>query len=100
MIDAGLAYDVSTAIRRAHQFAEFNPYWFEEALHPDDYEAAIGLALWQGGDTDTIGAMTGAISGARLGSDAIPSQALDHLEDEHFVPDVTKLAGELYKSVP
>lgn len=44
MIDAGLAYDVSTAIRRAHQFAEFNPYWFEEALHPDDYEGYTKLA--------------------------------------------------------
>lgn len=44
MIDAGLAYDVSTAIRRAHQFAQFNPYWFEEALHPDDYEGYTKLA--------------------------------------------------------
>ena len=44
MIDAGLAYDVTTAIKRAHQFAEFRPYWFEEALHPDDYEGYTKLA--------------------------------------------------------
>ena len=44
MIDAGLAYDVATATRRAHQFAEFGPYWFEEPLHPDDYEGYTKLA--------------------------------------------------------
>jgi L-alanine-DL-glutamate epimerase-like enolase superfamily enzyme len=44
MIDAGLAYDAATAIRRAHQFAEFQPVWFEEALHPDDYEGYTKLA--------------------------------------------------------
>jgi L-rhamnonate dehydratase len=44
MIDAGLAYDTATAIRRAHQFAEYRPYWFEEALHPDDYEGYTRLA--------------------------------------------------------
>lgn len=44
MIDAGLAYDVATAIRRAHQFAEQRPFWFEEALHPDDYHGYAKLA--------------------------------------------------------
>ena len=44
MIDAGLAYDVTTAIKRGQQFAEYAPYWFEEALHPDDYEGYARLA--------------------------------------------------------
>lgn len=44
MIDAGLAYDVATAIRRAHQFADYRPFWFEEALHPDDYHGYTKLA--------------------------------------------------------
>jgi L-alanine-DL-glutamate epimerase-like enolase superfamily enzyme len=44
MIDAGLAYDAVTAIRRAHQFAEFRPYWFEEPLHPDDYAGYTRVA--------------------------------------------------------
>jgi len=43
MIDAGLAYDAVTAIQRAHQFAEFRPFWFEEALHPDDYSGYTKL---------------------------------------------------------
>src|SRR5262249_38166535 len=44
MIDAGLAYDAPTAQRRAEQFAEHRPYWFEEPLHPDDYEGYTRLA--------------------------------------------------------
>jgi len=43
MIDAGLAYDTATAIRRAHQFAEFRPYWFEEPLSPDNYDGYARL---------------------------------------------------------
>lgn len=43
MIDAGLAYDASTAIRRAHQFAEYRPFWLEEPLHPDDLEGYARL---------------------------------------------------------
>lgn len=38
MIDAGLCYDAKTAIQRAHSFAEYKPFWFEEPLRPDDYE--------------------------------------------------------------
>jgi L-rhamnonate dehydratase len=44
MIDAGLAYDGITAIRRAHQFAAFNPFWLEEPLHPDNIEGYAQLA--------------------------------------------------------
>lgn len=36
LIDAGECFDARTAVRRAHQFAEFRPYWLEEMLHPDD----------------------------------------------------------------
>jgi L-alanine-DL-glutamate epimerase-like enolase superfamily enzyme len=36
MIDAGIVFDSSTAIRRAQQFAEYRPFWLEEPLHPDD----------------------------------------------------------------
>ncbi len=44
MIDAGLAYDTPTAMRRAEQFAEYRPFWFEEPLHPDNYEGYARLA--------------------------------------------------------
>ncbi len=38
MIDAGLVWDAKTAIKRARAFADFNIYWLEEPLQPDDYE--------------------------------------------------------------
>jgi hypothetical protein len=38
MIDAGLVWDAKTALQRAHAFEEFNPFWLEEPLSPDDYE--------------------------------------------------------------
>jgi L-rhamnonate dehydratase len=38
MIDAGLVWDAKTALQRARAFEEFNPFWLEEPLSPDDYE--------------------------------------------------------------
>jgi len=38
MIDAGLVWDARTAIQRAKSFADFNIFWLEEPLQPDDYE--------------------------------------------------------------
>ncbi len=36
MVDAGLCWDTTTAIRRAKQFEPFNLTWLEEPLHPDN----------------------------------------------------------------
>ena len=38
LIDAGLAWDSKTAIRRARAFEEFDIFWLEEPLRPDDYD--------------------------------------------------------------
>ena len=38
MIDAGLVWDAKTAIHRARAFSEYNIFWLEEPLLPDDYE--------------------------------------------------------------
>jgi len=37
MLDAGLAWDAKTTIRRAQLFEPFRLFWIEEPLHPDDY---------------------------------------------------------------
>ena len=50
-------------------------------LTPNSYEETIGNAILLGGDTDTIAAMAGAISGAFLGHAAIPNHLLENLED-------------------
>ena len=50
-------------------------------LTPHSYELTIANAILLGGDTDTIAAMAGAISGAFLGRQAIPQMLVDRLED-------------------
>jgi poly(ADP-ribose) glycohydrolase ARH3 len=47
----------------------------------DDFEPAVRFAVRCGGDTDTIGAMAGAIAGARDGASSIPSRWIEALED-------------------
>lgn len=49
---------------------------------PDDYWEAVRLAIGVGGDVDTTAAMTGAISGARLGIDAVPLELAVDLSDQ------------------
>lgn len=68
------------------------------ALHPNDYTAAIELAIWQGGDTDTIGAMTGALCGIRVGKQGLPIEPLAKLESESFCDEVALLAQRLAES--
>ncbi len=51
------------------------------AQNSESYADTIGSAILQGGDTDTIAAMAGAISGAHLGVDAIPKRLRELLED-------------------
>jgi L-rhamnonate dehydratase len=38
LIDAGLVWDARTAIQRAEAFEEYNIFWLEEPLRPDDYD--------------------------------------------------------------
>jgi ADP-ribosylglycohydrolase len=51
-------------------------------LHtPDDYWATVCTAIGVGGDTDTMAAIAGAISGARLGPAALPAGLVERLDD-------------------
>ncbi len=58
----------------------------------------VTCALEVGGDTDTIAAMAGGIFGARHGLGAMPSEALDRLEDrariEKLARDLCQVAGQ------
>ena len=62
--------------------------------HPKSFEEAVVYAISLGGDTDTIGAMTGAISGAYLGIEAIPSRWREKLENRDYI---VELADRLWR---
>ncbi|HEX2251459.1 MAG TPA: ADP-ribosylglycohydrolase family protein [Gemmatimonadales bacterium] len=49
---------------------------------PDDYHETICTAIAVGGDTDTMAAIAGAISGARVGVEGLPRELLGHLTDQ------------------
>jgi ADP-ribosylglycohydrolase len=49
---------------------------------PDDYWETICTAIVVGGDTDTMAAIAGAISGARLGVSALPESLVSRLTDQ------------------
>lgn len=61
---------------------------------PDDYWETICTAIGVGGDTDTMAAIAGAISGARLGADALPQDLVGRLNDrgEWTADALTELA--------
>jgi len=48
---------------------------------PDDYMESICTAMAVGGDVDTTAAMTGAISGALVGLDRLPSELAQQVND-------------------
>jgi poly(ADP-ribose) glycohydrolase ARH3 len=63
-----------------------------------DFKKSVSQAVCLGGDTDTIGAMTGALCGAHLGVEAIPKQWLDVLENGEKGRDyVMELGRSLYE---
>jgi len=57
---------------------------------PHSFAQAVFSAISLGGDTDTIGAMTGAISGAYLGFDAIPAKWCDKLENRRYITELAE----------
>lgn len=48
---------------------------------PDDYWETVCTAIAVGGDTDTMAAIAGAISGARLGVEALPGDLVARVND-------------------
>ena len=63
--------------------------------HPQDFTATVIYAVSLGGDTDTIAAMAGAISGAYLGIDALPSRWQEQLENRDYI---LELADRLWQA--
>ncbi len=65
---------------------------------PESFVDAVGTAIHLGGDTDTLAAMTGAISGAYLGEAALPKSVLQALENGDQGRDyICQLADQLWE---
>jgi len=60
---------------------------------PNSYEKGLMNAIMVPGDRDTIGAMTGGISGAFLGLDALPEMWVNKLENIDYLE---RLASQLH----
>ena len=69
---------------------------------PDSYAGAISRAIGQGNDVDTLAAMAGAMSGARLGLEAIPTHLVASLENgangRDFITDLAEKLHQVYES--
>jgi poly(ADP-ribose) glycohydrolase ARH3 len=59
-----------------------------------DFKATVSEAVSLGGDTDTVGAMAGAICGAHLGHGAIPGEWYELLENGAKGRDYIKSLGQ------
>jgi poly(ADP-ribose) glycohydrolase ARH3 len=58
--------------------------------HPQSYKDTVIYAISLGGDTDTIAAMAGAISGAYLGIKAIPPEWRAKLENREYIESLAE----------
>ena len=62
---------------------------------PKSYKDAVIYAISLGGDTDTIAAMAGAISGAYLGIKAIPDEWRAKLENRNYIEGIAEKLWQL-----
>lgn len=62
----------------------------------DSFEKALMNVIMVHGDRDTIGAMTGAISGAFLGIEAIPERWKLKLEDIDYIGSLAEKLFKIY----
>jgi poly(ADP-ribose) glycohydrolase ARH3 len=65
--------------------------------HRDSFKAAILFATSLGGDTDTIAAMTGAISGAYLGIESVPDKWRMKLENQLYIEELAAVLYDIWE---
>jgi len=67
-------------------------------LSSSSFEDSLTYAVSLGGDADTIGAMCGAIAGARWGVEAIPGRWRERLENRSYIEGLAKGLWNLARS--
>jgi poly(ADP-ribose) glycohydrolase ARH3 len=65
---------------------------------PQSYKDTVIYAISLGGDTDTIAAMAGAISGAYLGIEAVPLEWRAKLESREYIEDLAEKLWQIVTS--
>jgi poly(ADP-ribose) glycohydrolase ARH3 len=67
------------------------------ALTPESFEMTISNVIFMGGDTDTLAAMAGALSGAYVGYNRLPVRLVSLLENSPKGKEyLRRLAGQLF----
>jgi len=115
----GLVADFDQALRRLEQglkmsdpeaaMSHIGEGWVaEEAVlvalycfvkHPRDYLAAIRLAANTSGDSDSLASITGGISGAYLGEQALPPAWVKRLEKTMYLGEVARRLAEKKRQI-
>jgi ADP-ribosyl-[dinitrogen reductase] hydrolase len=67
-------------------------------LHTSSFEDAVVVAVNRGDDADTVGAVVGALAGARYGFSSIPERWIFALKEAHFLLDYADRLYELAES--
>jgi ADP-ribosylglycohydrolase len=97
----GLAPEYRPSLPMITPFVTTSVLWsiYSFLRHPDDYLDAVSTAISAGGDVDTTAAMTGVISGARLGLNRLPLNLAVHLNDQGDwrYDDLVDLARQVYR---
>ena len=92
----GLALELAKSEVRSDQAAdelgqsitvhESQPFaLFAFLRHPNSYKDCVMTAVLNGSDCDTLGAMSGAIAGAYLGAEMLPSDWAAKLENRSYI---------------
>ncbi len=68
-----------------------------DALTARSAEQAIITSVNRGGDTDTIGAVTGAVAGARFGGDSLPNRWVREITES---AEIAEIASKLHSLAP
>lgn len=65
--------------------------------HSNDFKGAVCKAVSLGGDTDTIGAITGSLAGLYYGWDSLPMDWMENLKNRELIYSICNQFFEKYK---
>jgi len=65
----------------------------------DSYRNSLFCAVLNGGDQDTLGSITGNLSGAYLGYDSIPKDWVSRIENSEYIESLSKQLNKLDGSI-